>query len=271
MQDRLIYAPIINSPARSGELDILDSACNDGTWMLDVIAHRTAQLRVQEDTKMNFVGTDLDKKHFSGLDLQSTLPPNVSMTFHVQDIRQPWPENLRDRFDLVHQQFALQYLGDSDESAQQAVSRMVALAKPGTGWIQLVEANVVGWAEGGRVSAPALQRARHMTLDFCAKLSINSYSHRSLGRWLKESGAVDVEVRDFEWPVGGETELGRKGLRNVLEFLGTQRVVTAEWRDFGYSGEEYDRVIRELEEYFRAGQVETAWAFAAAWSRRAGP
>jgi hypothetical protein len=62
MQNRLIYAPIINSPARFRELDILDSACNDGTWILDVIVHRTAQLRVQEDTKMNFVGTDLDKK-----------------------------------------------------------------------------------------------------------------------------------------------------------------------------------------------------------------
>ena len=85
---------------------------------------------------------------------------------------------------------------------------------------------------------------------------------------MKEAGAVDVEVQDFECPVGGETELGSKGLRNVLEFLGTQKVVTADWEDFGHGGEEYDHVIRELEEYFGAGQVETAWDFAVAWGRR---
>lgn len=67
---------------------------------------------------------------------------------------QPWPENLDDRFDLVHQHFALQYLGNSDESSQKAVVRMVALTKPGTGWIQLIEANVVGWAGSSSDSLP---------------------------------------------------------------------------------------------------------------------
>jgi hypothetical protein len=66
MQDRLIYAPI-TSTAPSTDLHILDSACNDGTWMLDVIAHRTAQLPIPVDAKLNFLRTDLDKKHFSSL------------------------------------------------------------------------------------------------------------------------------------------------------------------------------------------------------------
>lgn len=269
MQDRLIYAPI-TSTVPSTDLHILDSACNDGTWMLDVIAHRTAQLRLPVNTKLNFLGTDLDKKHFSGLTLESALPSDVSISFQVQDIRQTWPENLRDRFDLVHQRFALQYLGDSDESAPKAVARMVALVKPGTGWIQAIEANVVGWAETSGVKFPALQRARQKTLDFCAKLEINPYSHRSLGRWLEEAGTVDVEVRDSEWAVGGETELRRKGLKNLLDFLGTQKVVTAEWEHFGHSGEEYDHVIQELERYFGAGQEDVVWPFAVAWGRRPG-
>jgi hypothetical protein len=171
---------------------------------------------------------------------------------------------------LVHQRFALQYLGDSDESAQKAVAHTVALTKPGTGWIQLIEANVVGWAESSSVKLPALQRARQMTSGFCAKLGINPYSHRNLGRWLNEVGAVDVDVRGSEWTVGGETELGRKGLTNLLDFLGTQKVVTADWEHCGHSGEEYDHVIRELEHHFGAGQEEVVWPFAVAWGRRPG-
>jgi hypothetical protein len=267
MQDRLICAPIKTTPT-SPDLQILDSACNDGTWMLDVIANRTAQLRIPVDAKLNFLGTDLDKKHFSSLDLDSALPSNVSLAFQVQDITQPWPENICDRFDLVHQRFALQYLGDSDEGAQKAVARMVALAKPGTGSIQLIEASLVAWAEGSSVSLLALQQAKQMTMEFCANLSINLYSHKCLGRWLKEASAVDIEVKEFKARVGGKTELARKGLKNLLDFLGTQKVVTAEWEQFGHSGEEYDNVIRELEDYFETRQEEVVWTFVGAWGRR---
>src|ERR1700756_3427789 len=72
MRNHLIHAPV-NATTPSPEVNILDSACNDGTWMLDVIMERTTQLQVQPDIKLNFLGTDLDQKHFSDLDLSSTL------------------------------------------------------------------------------------------------------------------------------------------------------------------------------------------------------
>jgi hypothetical protein len=81
MQDRFIHAPV-NATAPSPELRILDSACNDETWMLDVIMDRITQLQVQPDIKLHFLNTDLDQKHFSDLDLSSALPSNVSITFH---------------------------------------------------------------------------------------------------------------------------------------------------------------------------------------------
>jgi hypothetical protein len=145
---------------------------------------------------------------------------------------------------------------------------MVALAKSGTGWIQIIEANLVGWTGSSTVSLPAMQRARQMTLDFCAKLSINPYTHKRLGQWLEQAGAVGVEVREFEWKVGSETEFGRKGLKNLLDFLGMQKVVTADWEHFGHSGEECDRVIQQLEQHFGTRQEEVAWTFTAAWGRR---
>lgn len=219
MRDQLICAPV-GSPAPLSELHILDSACNDGTGVLDVIANRKAELRVPGTTKLSFLGTDLDQKHFSGLEVNPTLLSNINTTFQVQDTRQPWPADLQGRFDLVHQRFALQYLGDSDESAQKAVARMVALAKPGAGWIQLVEANVVGWAQGSRVRLPALQRARQMTLDFCAQLSINPYSHQSLERWLTEAGVVDVELRHFEWGRGWGDGAGEKRVEEFARVSG---------------------------------------------------
>ena len=237
--------------------------------MLDVIAKQATQLQTSPDTKLNFLGTDIDKEHFSGLNLEATLPSNVSIAFQEQDISEPWPEDLGSRFDLVHQRFALQYLGDGDDSAQQAVARMLGLAKPRTGWIELIEANVVGWVEGTSGDlTPTLPLAKQMTMDFCAKLSINPRAHESLGRWLRAAGAVDVQVKNFEYIVGGKTQLGRKVLRNLLEFLGTQRVVTADWKGFGHSGEEYDGVMRELEHYFGTEGKESAWDFVAAWGRR---
>ena len=208
MQGRLVHAPVM-ATAPSSELHILDSACNDGTWMLDVNMDRTTQLQVQPDIKLNFLGTDLDQKHFPDLDLSTALPSNVSIAFQVQDISHQWPDDLSSKFDLVHQRFALQYLGDSDENARQAVAQLVNLLKPGTGWIQLGEANIVGWAEGSYVDLPALQRAKQMTEDYCAKLSINTHPHQNLGRWLKEVAAVDVEVKEFVLPMGGKTELGQ--------------------------------------------------------------
>lgn len=267
MQDRLVHAPVI-ATAPSSELHILDSACNDGTWMLDVIMDRTTQLQVQPDIKLNFLGTDLYQKQFSDLDLSTALPSNISIAFQVQDISHPWPDDLSSKFDLVHQRFALQYLGDSDESARQAVARQVNLLKPGTGWIQLGEANIVGWAEGGNVDLPALRRAKRMTEDYCAKLNINTHPHQSLGRWLKEAAVVDVGVKEFALPMGGKTELGLKGLKNLLEFLATQKVVTSEWERFGHSGKEYDAVIQELAEYFGSTVTETFMPFVVAWGRR---
>ena len=112
--------------------------------MLDVIMERTTQLQVQSDIKLNFLGTDLDQKHFSDLYLSSTLPSNVSIAFQVQDISQPRADDLRSKFDLAYRCFTLQYLGDGDKSAWQAVARLVYLVQPGTGWVQLEEADLVG-------------------------------------------------------------------------------------------------------------------------------
>jgi len=70
----------------------------------------------------------------------------------------------------------------------------------------------VGWAEGANIDLPALRRGKQMTEDFCAKLNINTHSFQSLRRWLKETAAVGVEVKEFAVPMGWKTELGRKGL-----------------------------------------------------------
>jgi len=103
-----------------------------------------------------------------------------------------------------------------------------------------------------------------MTGDFCAKLNINTHSFQNLGRWLKEATAVDVEVKEFVVPMGGKTELGRKGLKNLLEFLAKQKVFTSECERFEYSGKEYDAVMLKLVEYFGNTATETFWPFVVA-------
>ncbi len=215
---KLICAPV--SIQSSSEFHILDSACNNGTWIFNLISDQ-----IPSGTKVHFLGTDIDKNHFPSPDAEPMreLGENFSVEFEVQDISHPWPSDLHGKFDLVHQRYALQYMGEDEVTNIKTVKGLLGLARSGTGWVQLVEANALDWAADCEVEC--VQRARKMTEGFLAKMNINPNADRGLKRWLEAAGGSEVEWRTLVWVVGGESEMGRMARRNLVEFLGTQAKV----------------------------------------------
>ncbi|KAJ4288093.1 hypothetical protein N0V90_012110 [Kalmusia sp. IMI 367209] len=119
---KLVLAPVdLSQPAR-----ILDSATADGTWLLDLRSD------LENGSAHTYIGTDLNPNPFPA-------SPPANVTFQVQDISKPWPEELKGTFDLVHQRLALLGAGPNP---QPVVHGLCELVKPG-GWVQLIEAAMV--------------------------------------------------------------------------------------------------------------------------------
>jgi SAM-dependent methyltransferase len=75
-----------------------------------------------------FVGTDLNPAPFPK-------PISPTVTFTVQDIKEPWPESQYDQYDLVHQCLTLLGAGPNPSAS---ISHLFSIVKPG-GWIHISE------------------------------------------------------------------------------------------------------------------------------------
>lgn len=100
---------------------------HQGTWLRDLAAHSPAAATA------SYVGFDINNEIFP-----TEKPPNVgSFELVQQSILNPYPEAWKSSFDLVHQRLVMAaWLGGSKV---EILSRLVELAKPGTGYIELME------------------------------------------------------------------------------------------------------------------------------------
>lgn len=116
------------------------------------------------------------------------------MSFQIQNINEPWPEDWVDSFDLVHQKLTLVSAG---AATKEAVIRLTELVKP-NGWIQLTEADVrVGEHDG-----PAMHDFLDM-LKEVLNVTGTSYDYGlKLSGDLKEAGFLDVEERVLDCYLG---------------------------------------------------------------------
>lgn len=84
---KALYAPVdLSKPG----LRILDSGCANGRWLRDLKASSPAQ--------HEYFGTDVDES------LYPASPPE-GMRFQNQSIKEEFPSEWRDSFDLIHQRF----------------------------------------------------------------------------------------------------------------------------------------------------------------------
>ena len=151
-----------------------------------------------------FVGTDINPQF---------LPkePSAAITFEVQDINKPWPEDWRRSFDVVHQRLVLAASGPAQ---QKAVHSLAELVKPG-GWIQLIEGNNTPDETDG----PAMKDFVQLIKDVFTIMGADPLFSHSMSRWLIEAGFTNVEERvldTYNGPRNGDTELGKRGASSTL-------------------------------------------------------
>lgn len=170
MGNRLIFAPI--DFTKGNRKKILDCCTSDGFWMFD--------LRNDIGSKHGhqFVGIDIDKTRFP-------LKSPKDVTFHVQDVNDPWPESWKGSFDLVHQRFGLAGAGSR---SQAVVNSLLELVKSG-GWAQFVEAEYITADDDG----PAVHQVMALLHEIFARMGVPTDYIRRASGWLKEAGFVNVD------------------------------------------------------------------------------
>ncbi|KAI8302914.1 N-methyltransferase [Colletotrichum sp. SAR11_59] len=200
----LILAPINFEQKR---LKILDSGTFDGFWLAE------ASKLVAEPI---LVGADISPTMF---------PPSSSgsagdLSFHVQSVAEPWPETWKGTFDLVHQRLVL--AGTTPEVGKNAVRGLVELAKPGSGYVQLVEGALEHLTEEQKPKYPVLHRFQTLVARMLPGLGWNQRVGLQVREWLEAEGLQGVSEKIMEIPVGvasSDRRLGDIAKQNLLEVV----------------------------------------------------
>lgn len=189
MGGTLLRAPVDLTRAN---LRILDSGTAQANWLLDVSS--------LVGPGATLIGTDIATGQF---------PPEASRptgtTLQAQSIFEAWPLELRGTFDVVHQRFVLAAC-KNEEQARAAVAGLVALAKPGTGWVELHEGNMIRVGDDGGARHAAMVRFRDL----------------AVAAWQTELGQIaDAGVRIGDWLKGCE------GITDTYEEVQTVKIGAA--------------------------------------------
>ncbi|KAI1078703.1 methyltransferase SirN-like protein [Whalleya microplaca] len=199
MNNKRILAPI--DLAKPG-LQILDSGTADGLFL-----RRIQPLLTEPYT---LLGYDVMKSFFP-----PAAPPHT--TFAIHDISEPWPAELRDTCDLVHQRLTIPG-GAKKATPREIVRYLCELVKPG-GWIQLVEMDITGTVHGA-----AMRDAWAATAAFLTAAGEGTDYAKSMAGWLREEGFEDVQDVHVELEFGAradDAEWGARGAKVMVEaFVG---------------------------------------------------
>ena len=164
------------------------------------------------NTPQEYIGTDIAPEWF-----RSDLPPSVTLV--IQSITKPWPLEMRDSFDLVHQRFAFPAAGKFP--VVDVVMNLIGLVKPG-GWIQLIETDHSSGAEN---ATTAMGRFGQLTKEVFGIMGVNYMEALRIQGWFHDAGLEEIEERVVEVQLGARNKnpdmAGRSicNLANVVEGL----------------------------------------------------
>lgn len=163
-------------------LRIADVATGSGAWALDV-----ARSFPSTKTTPRIDGYDIADMRFP------TNPPQ-SVTFSVQDAKEPFPSELHGVYDLVHVRALVAAMDHSDWLL--VAKNLIALLKPG-GAMQWTEADLANMAclRDGEATEEGFKAIPYV-LDLFneAAHGRTAYGPRELAGVLKEAGLKDVKV-----------------------------------------------------------------------------
>lgn len=181
-------------------IKILDSATGDGRWMAEVAA---------QYPNASLLGTDIIPKHFEQL---KPLPPRI--TFKIQSVLEPWPQEDQAAYDLVHQRFC--FAAFKPNLSAQATRQLFRLVKPG-GHIQLIDGDLLGFDRQGH---PAFAKMMDFIERAFAQGGMNAIPGRSLKEWLETAGAVNVRATVYEFGLGVKANTAEKRRQTTANIMG---------------------------------------------------
>ena len=153
-----------------------------GTWLVDLAG---------SFPNAQFTGTDISTSLFP-----HTPPSNIA--FLEQDISKPWPMDLLNKYDLVHQRLVLLHHGPN---LTNIINGLCELVKPG-GWIQLVEGDINDHTQVG----PAGTQFLTVVSEFVSTLGGSGDFLDRIPDLLDKNGFDRVQVRHFTTRLGALNE-----------------------------------------------------------------
>ncbi|KAH6657450.1 S-adenosyl-L-methionine-dependent methyltransferase [Truncatella angustata] len=196
----LVVCPIdLETPG----LRILDSGTGDGYWLQDLLA-RTPGLK-----EATLVGTDVTNVKFPE---DGTAGP---ITFQLQSITEPWPDEWHGSFDLVQQRLVLGACGKYPFAT--AIKSLADLVKPG-GWVQLIEPDQTCGVEDG----PAMRDFITLVTWVFEQMGGHTRYAYDVKHWLEDAGIVDVEERSVPLFLGAkilDEDLAKRTARSTADAM----------------------------------------------------
>ena len=178
-----------------------------GYWLADILPNLPATTTL--------IGTDIAPHLYD-----YTLSPNI--LFATQSITSPWPASFQNSFDLVHQRLVL--AACSPTAAASAIKALFELAKPGSGWIQLLECDHSGgFNDEQKAQWPRTREFGELVMKALECSGQYGQQGKNLRRWIEEAGAVDVVEVRMDVPVGKRAdtdELRKITTNNLLSVVG---------------------------------------------------
>ncbi|KAL9052896.1 MAG: hypothetical protein Q9162_005122 [Coniocarpon cinnabarinum] len=223
-----VLAPV---DLKKHNLRVLDSGTSDGFWL--------ASLAPQLGPNAELFGTDV-----APYETKTQLPSNVTMS--QQNIKDPWPEEWKGSFDLVHQRFVLSNIADHD-AAKLAIRRLVELVKPG-GWIQLDEASAI---EGdGQPADTPIEKMFRVVGDFMRLAGMDPAPGARVKQLLEEASdgslleePVHVKTADAQFGRPAPTkEVAEAGVANIMGILDAIKGSLSSLSNFPISADDLEKL-----------------------------
>jgi len=139
-----------------------------------------------------------------------------------QNLVEPFPDQWRDSFDLVHQRFVLPLFTETE--VQSVIGRLSGAVKP-NGWIQLVEMDFNTAVSEPLDKCPAAQKL----IDITRSVVSDPLAASKLPDRLKREGLLDVDFKTVSLVAGKgnpDAEVGALGKQNLTSIMAYFRSIT---------------------------------------------
>lgn len=137
------------------------------------------------------------------------------MSMREQNLVQPFPQEWKASFDLVHQRFVISLF--KDDEIKIVFNNLLSCLKPG-GWIQFCEPDFGTPVSEPRDKTLAFQMIHKLTGEVMA----DNMAATGLAGRLRKAGLINVGVQIVDMVAGNaheDAETGQRGFRNMLSIL----------------------------------------------------